>query len=178
VASLHDGLVFGSMSPIRCPDESPASCLGSIKALFACIGSGPLPHDLSQSKRNISPYFDFLLYAHEQVRYWVKFYEFNVSSEALFSNMVAHAVDHTELYRVLGRVYWSSIDTSGSLRSYFCAAMFREVWVPHIANPFDDEHLSSYSTKSNAHPFYRNLYWALKSKSLRFANQVTLSSSW
>lgn len=178
VPSLHDGLVFGSLSPLRAPDACALSSMGDIASLFASFEAGPLPHNLALSKRDVSEYFDFLLTAHEQVRFWLRYHELGVSAEALFSNVVAHAVDHEEMFRVLNRVDWFSMDTSGTLRSYLASAMFTEMWIPHMHNPLDEERLFAFCRKRDAHPFYKSLYDALRVKNARLADLCTLSTSW
>jgi len=86
VVALHEALIYSPLSPIGSP-KNPFHKLSDRDRLLEALDV-PMNHDLSKSKRDISPYFDFLLFAHEATKFWVRYFELPVDANDLFGNMV------------------------------------------------------------------------------------------
>jgi len=156
---------------------SPLHMMTHIESLLEVLDL-PVHHDFTLDKREVSEYFAFMLEAHHVMKRVARLHGCRVDSYTLFHNMVVHAVDHSNMHRVLNPIFWFSIDGSGSMRSYFSGQAFIEVWVPFMGNGSDEELLADYVTQKSCYRFYEDLYKELYRLNPDYANVVTMSCSW
>jgi len=176
VASLHEGLLYNESGPGGL-HWSPLHMMTHIESLLEVLDL-PVHHDFTLDKREVSEYFAFMLEAHHVMKRVARLHGCRVDSYTLFHNMVVHAVDHSNMHRVLNPIFWFSIDGSGSMRSYFSGQAFIEVWVPFMGNGSDEELLADYVTQKSCYRFYEDLYKELYRLNPDYANVVTMSCSW
>lgn len=176
VVSLHEGLLYSPMSPGG-SRLNPLHQLLDMKSLLDELRV-PMKHDLSASKVKLSRYFAFLVASRPVFGQCVSRHNLRVDVEALFHNIVVHSIDHGVFHAVLKDVLWFSIDGTGSVRSYFASQAFTEMWIPHMANPYDRERLVDHVSRDDCHPFYADLYKSLRELDGEYADMVVLSCSW
>jgi hypothetical protein len=170
--SLHEGLLWAPYSAISLEDQ-PLHVGMHIEALRKACRVIPTPqHDLNPRKAEMFPMFRFWMTGHELLRRLVKKYELDVSSEALFQNLVLHSPDHCALFRTLTAPPLWSFDGSGTLRSYVRTYVFNHFWLLPLFNPFEPERVSEMT-----HPFYQKLYQGLSADNPERADELVTSCS-
>lgn len=172
VLALHDGLMYGEISPLS--DEK--HFFNSLVDRNSVIQSSGvhIPHNLDIRKIQFR-YYNFLYQARGILIGLLHKYNLDVNPEFLFHNIILHSVDHYLAYKHIGCFTSWSMDGSKSMASYYRAKMFWSIWLPDYESFVARERISKMSP--DKHPFYAELYQALKALDEEYANSVLASTS-
>lgn len=149
--ALHDGLLFGPISPAAVGAPPTILSLGlNQEEFFEYAQKEKLPHDLDRRKMQFR-YFNFLFKARKVTFELVKKHQIAINPEYVFNNVVLHSVDHYSYSDILKYV---DFPFGGcDLRGYCNAIVFIWLWTMPIGSFFRNECIST----SNK-PFYKELY--------------------
>ena len=100
VVALHDGLMYGKISPIT----ERKHFLSSMSQRDSIINSCQvrLKHDIDENKLQFR-YFNFLFQSRLVMKRLLNKYELEVNAEFLFNNMIVHSLDHYLLHKYTGK---------------------------------------------------------------------------
>lgn len=169
--ALHDGLLFGAMSPA--PVDGCKSILTAgfnEEDTFEYSRNKKIIHDLDPRKMQFR-YFKFLYEARMAMIQLVKKHEIKISPELMFNNMIVHSVDHYSYSEILKNVDFPL--GGNGLGAYLNAMTFLWVWIMPIGSIFRDECIST-----SKKPFYKQLYEKCAAVDKDYADNIFYSTSY
>ena len=168
--ALHDGLLFGILSPA--PVDGCQSILTTglnEEEFFEYAQKKKVVHDLDHRKKQFR-YFRFMYEARMATFELVKKHQIKINPELVFNNVVLHSVDHYSFGQVLKYV---DFPLGGrDLRGYCNAIVFIWLWSIPIGSIFRNESIST-----SEKPFYKELYAKCAAIDKEYADHIVFSTS-
>eukprot|EP01135_Chromosphaera_perkinsii_P002603 Nk52_evm119s224 gene=Nk52_evmTU119s224 len=173
VLSLNEGLLNSPLSPAL-----PGHVLSVVNKYKITKGiyTSPNPdkHKLGRRKLQLVPHFEFLLKARSIIFRLVGQFGLKVNTEALFSNLILHYLDHHACFKAFTKIQGGiSFDGTGSVTSYWKSFVFGYLWNAPVPSIFSNELISQ-----QTNVFYQALYEELCIINKPYADILTVSCSY